>query len=52
MLHDERLAELDERLAPVDAALRRHYPGEPPGGSRCTPSTCRPTGYEAGLPAA
>ncbi|OLB74870.1 MAG: hypothetical protein AUI14_22480 [Actinobacteria bacterium 13_2_20CM_2_71_6] len=31
MLGEDVYAELDRRLAPVDEALRRRYPGEPPG---------------------
>ena len=37
-------AELDERLAAADAALARATRASGRGGSRCTRSTCRPTG--------
>ena len=41
-------SELDERLAAADAALAAGYPGSGRAGSRCTRSTCRPTGTTPG----
>lgn len=51
------VAELDRRLAPVDEALRRHYPGAVPGrqpvhtvyvpADRFTPDLCQRWGAEA-----
>ena len=44
-LPDDVLRELDDLLAPADAALRRRLAGRAGRpGSRCTRSTCRPTG--------
>ncbi|MDG4782163.1 aldolase/citrate lyase family protein [Micromonospora sp. WMMD961] len=56
-LDTRTIAELDRRLAPVDDALRRHYPGAVPGrqpvhtvyvpADRFTPDLCRRWGDEA-----
>ena len=53
MLNESVLAELNERLAPVDAALRRNYPGEPFSRRQPVHTVYVPADrYEAGLPAA
>ncbi|MET8524174.1 hypothetical protein [Micromonospora sp. NPDC005172] len=56
-LHERTGLELDRRLAPVDEALRRRYPGEAPGrqpvhtvyvpADRYTPDLCRRWGEQA-----
>ena len=53
MLNESVLAELNERLAPVDAALRRNYPGEPFSRRQPVHTVYVPADrYESGLPAA
>jgi citrate lyase beta subunit len=53
MLNESVLAELNERLAPVDAALRRNFPGEPFSRRQPVHTVYVPADrYEAGLPAA
>ena len=47
---DAMLAEADQALAAADRALAEGYPGPRPGGSRCTPCTCPPTGSARAWP--